>query len=192
MRPPHPCQGIDGAPRLRYNPPRAVLGGAKSQPGDCNLATSARQIRLTFPESGESVLADLLEADAPHVCEHVWSLLPLEKKMVHGMYSGPEIFMVLDQAKAVPMENDVQLPLPGELLYFYDPGTSAGGGNRAVSEICVVYARGVSIKQHDAVPAFGCAFARIRGDAQRDWADFAAACRRIRTERTARLRLERA
>lgn len=155
------------------------------------MSHSPRQIRLTFPETGESVVADLLETEAPRVCEAVWQMLPLEKKMIHGMYSGPEIFMVLDAAQAVPMENDVQLPLPGELLYFYDPGTSAGGGNKAVSEICVVYNRGVALKQHDAAPTFACVFARIHGDRLTDWAGFAAACRRIRTERTAPLRIER-
>lgn len=155
------------------------------------MSHSPRQIRLTFPETGESVVADLLDAEAPSVCEAVWNTLPLEKKMIHGMYSGPEIFMVLDKAQAVPLENGVQLPLPGELLYFYDPGTSAAGGNRAVSEICFVYSRGVVLKQHESVPTFACVFARVRGDWMRDWTGFAAACRRIRTERTAHMRIER-
>lgn len=152
---------------------------------------SSRQIRLTFSESGESVVADLLESEAPRVCEAVWNMLPLEKKMIHGMYSGPEVFMVLDQPREIPRENEVQLPLPGEILYFYDPGTSAGGGNRPVSEICIVYARGVSLKQHDGAPTFASLFARIPGDWKRDWTSFAAACRRIRTERSSRLRIER-
>lgn len=155
------------------------------------MSRSSRQIRLTFPETGESVVADLLEAEAPHVCEIIWNLLPLEKKMIHGMYSGPEIFMVLDKPQPVPLENCVQLPLPGELLYFYDPGTGAAGGNRAVSEICLAYSRGVALKQHEAAPAFACLFARIPGNGARDWTSFAAACRRIRTERTARMRIER-
>jgi uncharacterized protein DUF3830 len=146
---------------------------------------------LTFAETGESVVADLLEAEAPRICEAVWEMLPVEKKMIHGMYSGPEVFMVLDKAQEISRENDVQLPLPGEILYFYDPGTSAGGGNRAVSEICVVYGRGVSLKQHDAVPTFASLFARIPGDWRRDWTDFAAACRRIRTDRASRMRIER-
>jgi hypothetical protein len=146
---------------------------------------------LTFAETGESVVADLLEAEAPRICEAVWEMLPVEKKMIHGMYSGPEVFMVLDKAQEISRENDVQLPLPGEILYFYDPGTSAGGGNRAVSEICVVYGRGVSLKQHDAVPTFASLFARIPGDWKRDWTDFAAACRRIRTDRASRMRIER-
>jgi uncharacterized protein DUF3830 len=155
------------------------------------LRSSTRQIRLTFTETGESVVADMLDDEAPRICEAIWQMLPAEQTMIHGMYSGPEVFMVLDKAQDIPRENDVQLPLPGEILYFYDPGTSAGGGNRAVSEICVVYGRGVSLKQHDAVPTFASLFARIPGDWKRDWTEFAAACRRIRRERTARLRIER-
>lgn len=155
------------------------------------MPTSPRQIRLTFSESGESVIADLLEKEAPRVCDEVWNLLPLERKLIHGMYSGPEVFMVLEKPREIPRENEVQLPLPGEILFFYDPGTSSAGGNRAVSEICVVYARGVALKQHEAVPTFASLFARIRGDWSRDWSEFAAACRRIRTERTAPLRIER-
>ena len=156
------------------------------------MPASTRKIRLTFIETGESVVAEMLDAEAPHICEAVWQMLPLEKKVIHGMYSGPEVFMVLDAAQDIPRENDVQLPLPGELLYFYDPGTSAGGGNRAVSEICVVYGRGVSLKQHDAVPTFASLFARIPGDWKHDWMEFANACRRIRREHTAPLRIERA
>jgi hypothetical protein len=155
------------------------------------LRGSARQIRLTFTETGESVVADMLDDQAPRICEAVWNLLPIEKTVIHGMYSGPEVFMVLDKAEDIARENDLQLPLPGEILYFYDPGTSAGGGNRAVSEICVVYGRGVSLKQHDAVPTFASLFARIPGDWTRDWSDFANTCRRIRRERTAPLRIER-
>lgn len=155
------------------------------------MPSSARQIRLTFTESGESVIADLLDAEAPHICEAVWQMLPLEKTLIHGMYSGPEVFMVLDRPQDIPRENDVQLPLPGEILYFYDPGTSAGGGNRAVSEICVVYGRGVSLKQHDGVPTSASLFARIPGDWKHDWTEFAAACRRIRREKTSPMRIER-
>ena len=155
------------------------------------MHSSARQVRLTFTETGESAVADMLDDEAPQICEAIWQMLPVERTMIHGMYSGPEIFMVLDKARDIPRENDVQLPLPGEILYFYDPGTSAAGGNRAVSEICVVYGRGVSLKQHDSVPAFASVFARIPGDWKHDWIDFAAACRRIRREKTAPMRIER-
>lgn len=156
------------------------------------MTQSARRLRLTFIPSGESVLADLLEDEAPHVSELVWNLLPLEKSLLPGMYSGPEAFMVLDNPQPVPRENEVQLPLPGEILYFYDPGTSAAGGNRAVSEICIVHGRGVALKQHEAVPTFASLFARIPGDWKHDWKEFAGACRRVRTQGPQVLRIERA
>ena len=156
------------------------------------MTQPTRRLRLTFVPSGESVLADLLEDDAPHVCEEVWNMLPLENALLPGMYSGPEVFMLLDNARPVPRENEVQLPLPGEILFFYDSGTSSAGGNKAVSEICVVHGRGVALKQHEAVPTFASLFARIPGDWKHDWTDFAKACRRVRTEGPQRLRIERA
>lgn len=153
---------------------------------------SSRRIRLTFPGSGESLFADLLEREAPHLCDTVWNLLPLEKNLLHGMYSGPEVFMVLDTPAALPRENEVQLPLPGELLIFHDAGTSAAGGNRAVSEICLVYGRGVVLREHEAVPTRAGLFARIPGDWKHDWTAFAQACRRVRMEGPRPLRIERA
>lgn len=151
-----------------------------------------RRIRLTFPDTGESVVADLLDAEAPRLCEAVWDLLPLEKRLLHGMYSGPDVFMVLDEARPIPRENEVQLPLPGEILLFHDPGTSAAGGNRAVSEICVMYGRGVVLREHEAVPTRAGLFARIPGDWKHDWTAFADACRRVRSHGPRTLRIERA
>ena len=102
-----------------------------------------RQVRLTFVASGESVLAELLDDEAPNVCNHVWSILPVETKVIHGMYSGFEVFAMLENAKPVPNENMVQLPLSGEVLYFYDPSTGAVGAKQPVAEIVIVYGRGV-------------------------------------------------
>ena len=83
------------------------------------------KLRLSFPDTGETAYAEMLEEDAPGVCEYVRSILPVETKAIHGMYSGAEIFTLIDRPKPVPAENRVTLPLPGELLYFYDDG--AGG-----------------------------------------------------------------
>ena len=82
---------------------------------------------MNFVTTGESVLAELLDDEAPNVCKHVWDILPVETKVIHGMYSGFEVFAMLDAPKPVPNENMVQLPLPGELLYFYDPSVGAVG-----------------------------------------------------------------
>ena len=79
-----------------------------------------RQIRIKFVVTGESVLAEMLDDEAPGVCEHVWNCLPVQTKTLHGMYSGAEVFTVLDNPRPAPRENLTQLPLPGEILYFYD------------------------------------------------------------------------
>jgi len=151
-----------------------------------------RHIRLTFVATGESVIAELLEDEAPAICKHVWSALPIKGKAIHAMYSGTEVFVLLDRPKPLPAENLVHLPLPGELLFFYDPGTGSVGARKPVAEICVVYGRGVALRQHEGVPTHCSLFARIPGDWKYDWTDFAKACRRARWEGPQLLRIERA
>jgi hypothetical protein len=150
-----------------------------------------RRIRLSFPATGESVLADLLDQEAPAVCDVVWGLLPLEIRALHGMYSGAEVFVLLETPQPVPPQNMVQLPLPGELLYFYDEGVGAVGPPRTVAEICFVYNRGVVLRGHEGVPTHASLFARIPGDWKCDWPEFAQACRRCRWEGPQALRIER-
>ncbi len=151
-----------------------------------------RRIRLTFVSTGESVTAEMLDDEAPGTCKLVWDLLPLEKKVIHGMYSGAEAFMLLDDPKPAPAENLTQLPLPGEILYFYDPGVGVTGGKKPAAEICIVYGRGVTLRAHEGAPTHGSLFARIPGDWKYDWVPFAQACRRARWEGPHVLRIERA
>ena len=151
-----------------------------------------RQLRLTFPASGESVVAELLDDEAPNACDLIWDMLPVETKAIHGMYSGAEIFAMVDQPQPAPAENLVQLPLPGEILYFNDPGTGATGARKPVGEIVVVYGRGVTLRAHEGVPTHCALFARIPGDWKYDWPKFAAECRKARWEGPQVLRIERA
>jgi hypothetical protein len=153
--------------------------------------SSRRHIRLTWVETGESVLADLLDDEAPQVCQLVWEQLPVEKKVLHGQFSGAEVFVLLDKAQAAPRENLVQLPLPGEILYFYDEGGNVTSGNRQAAEICIIYNRGVTLKGAEGVSGYAHLFARIPGDWKHDWQPFAQACRRVRQEGPQRLRIER-
>src|SRR5262245_17253653 len=118
-----------------------------------------RRIRLTFVASGESVHAEMLCEDAPETCERIWARLPVETRAVHGMYSGAEVFTILDEPPSLAAENLVQLPLPGELLYFYDTGHGAVGARKPVGEICVVYGRGVVLRGHEGVPVHANLFA---------------------------------
>jgi uncharacterized protein DUF3830 len=151
-----------------------------------------RRIQLTFVKSGESAVAEMLDEDAPAVCDLIWNRLPMEHELIHGMYSGAEVFALIDDPAPAPAENMVQLPLPGELLYFYDDGRGAVGSRKAAGEVCIVYGRGVVLRGHEGVPVHASLFARIPGDWKHDWTPFAQACRKVRWEGPRRLRIERA
>lgn len=152
----------------------------------------SRKIRLSFPATCETVIAEMLDEEAPAVCDYIWRLLPVETRAIHGMYSGAEIFQLIDNAQPVEPQNRTCLPLPGELLYFFDPGGNVTSRAGAVGEICVVYGRGVSLKGPEGAPAYASLFARIPGDWKHDWKDFAQACRRCRWEGPQVLRIEAA
>ena len=151
-----------------------------------------RKIRLTFVATGESVLAEMLDDEAPEVCRIVWDLLPVETRAIHGMYSGAEVFALLDNPQPVPPEGLTQLPLPGEILYFYDESKNVTNVRKAVAEICIVYNRGVVLRGAEGVPTTASLFARIPGDWKYDWTPFRDACRKARWEGPPMLRIERA
>ncbi len=150
-----------------------------------------RTIRLTYVATGESVVAELLDDEAPEVCRIVWDLLPVEGKVLHGMYSGAEVFLLVDQAAPHPPENLCQLPLPGEVLLFTDASSSVANAKKPVSEICFVYNRGVVLRGPEGVPTHCSLFARVPGDWKYDWPDSRAACRKARWEGPQVLRIER-
>src|SRR3954471_17185476 len=156
------------------------------------MPSSSRKLRLTFVTTDESVIAEMLDDEASQVCEYVWSLLPVETKVIHGMYSGAEVFAMVDNPQSAPAQNMVQLPLPGEVLYFYDPSTGAVGAKKPVAEIVLVYGRGVVLRAHEGVPTQCALFARIPGDWKYDWVNFAKECRKARWEGPQVLRFERA
>ncbi len=151
-----------------------------------------RSIRLTFVETGESVLAEMLDDEAPEVCRVVWDLLPIETRAIHGMYSGAEVFALLDDPKPCAPEGLTQLPLPGEILYFYDESKNVTNVRRAVAELCIVYNRGVVLRGPEGVPSHASLFARIPGDWKYDWIQFRETCRKARWEGPQLLRIERA
>lgn len=155
------------------------------------MQSKRRQIQLTFPCGGQSVRAELLDDEAPKTCELIWGMLPVEAKAIHGMYSGAEIFVMVDRPEPAPPENLVQLPLPGELLYFHDAGAGGVGARKAVGEIVFVYGRGVTLRAHEGVPTQCALFARIPGDWKTGWVSFAQECRKVRWEGPRTLRIER-
>lgn len=150
-----------------------------------------RKIRISFPTTGDAVVAELLDGEAPELCRMIWEMLPLEQKAIHGMYSGAEIFALLDEPRPAPNENLTQIPLPGELLYFYDNSRNVTNVRPEVAEICLVYGRGVILKGPEGVPTYASLFARIPGDWKYDWVEFRNACRKVRHEGPMMMRIER-
>ncbi|MEX2541234.1 MAG: DUF3830 family protein [Trueperaceae bacterium] len=150
-----------------------------------------RRIRLTFVATGESVIAELLDDEAPATCELVWNMLPLEHDLYHGRFSGSEVFVLLDDAPEVPPEQRCHMPLPGEILYWRDEGTAVTSGGRPVAEIVMAFGRAVRLGGPEGMPSYGNLFARVPGDWKYDWTEFAEACRRVRTGGLTPLRVER-
>ena len=139
-----------------------------------------RHLRLTLRGTGHTVLAELLDDEAPTTAELVWSRLPIEATLVHAQNSGGEVFVVLDDPVRLPAENHVQLPLPGELLYFYQGTENATSGPEPIAEIAFIYGRGVTLRQAEGVPTHLNLFARVPGDWKYDWRAFADGCRASR------------
>jgi hypothetical protein len=153
--------------------------------------TERRKIRITYVATGENVVAELLDDEAPGVCQIVWDMLPVEGRALHGMYSGAEVFLLFDRAVAHPPENLCQIPLPGEVLLFYDASLSVAGTKQPIGEICFVYNRGVILRGPEGVPTYCSLFARVPGDWKYDWVEFREACRHVRREGPRVLRIER-
>ena len=145
---------------------------------------------LTFHivEEQVSAVAELLEDRAPRTCELVWERLPIEGRLVHGMYSGPELFVILDGFPGVGPENQVSRPLPGDIGYFHQEAGLYASSPHEVAELVYVYDRGAAIKGAEGHDSWVNLFARLRPDG----ADaFLAASRRARREGPFTLRVER-
>lgn len=150
-----------------------------------------RRIRLTFVATGETVVADLLDDEAPRTCDLVWGMLPLQLDLYHGAFSGLEVFVLLDDAPAVAPEQRTHMPLPGEILYWRDEATAVGENGVPVAEILLAFGRGVRLGGPEGNPTTANLFARIPGDWKHDWTEFAAACKRVRKQGLTPLRIER-
>ena len=147
-----------------------------------------RSLVLSIPEQSVSVVADLLDDAAPETCDLIWEGLPIEGTLIHGMYSGPELFIVLPGFPAVVAENQVQRALPGDVGYWHNPAGVHAAAPNEVAELVFVYDRGVSIKGTDGSDTWVNLFARIR---VAEAADFFAVCKRRRREGAWTLRVER-
>jgi Protein of unknown function (DUF3830) len=148
----------------------------------------ARTIVLRIVEAGVRAVADVLDEAAPKTAALIWDALPLEGQLVHGMYSGPELFIVLPGFPAIGAENQVQRALPGDVGYWHNQAGIHAAAPREVAELVFVYDRGASIKGTDGSDSWVNLFASIR---VAESADFFAVCKRSRREGPWTLRVER-
>jgi hypothetical protein len=148
----------------------------------------ARTIVLRIPELDVSVAADLLEAEAPRTCALIWERLPVQGRLIHGMYSGPELFIVLPGFPGIEAENQVQRALPGDVGYWHNDAGIHASAPREVAELVFVYDRGVSIKGSDGSDSWVNLFARIR---TQEADEFFGVCKRSRREGPWTLEVER-
>jgi hypothetical protein len=67
-------------------------------------------LRVTLSDEGVSWRVELLEGEAPELCAAVLAALPLETELVHGKFSGEEVY--------APTEDEALLDLPKENLAY--------------------------------------------------------------------------
>ena len=101
----------------------------------------AKYMKFTFPASGASARARLLEKEAPETSRILWRRLPIEIDAFHAMYSGTCCAIFLDPAILITTENATNLIQRGDLMFtHYDPGTRHGHPE-GISEIYWAYDR---------------------------------------------------
>jgi hypothetical protein len=87
-------------------------------------STGGPTVALTIPEYLARTEVELLPELAPHTCEQIWTHLPVETTLMHGRYSGPEMFTQVGgkQWHWQPRpENQTIFPIPGDLMIYIDP-----------------------------------------------------------------------
>ena len=123
---------------------------------------SGRRIEFIFTRRNRRITADLLDDLAPRTCEAVWSLLGSsenprsvgrwpEKGLVrNARHAGPELFMLIPQAKkAPPIENQTFRPIPGDVMFIMIEGHNPNVGGSTANgfwEIALFYDRGADLE----------------------------------------------
>lgn len=145
----------------------------------------SRKLSITFVDEGVTVIAELLEAQAPKTCAAVLDLLPQAGEAHHATYSGSECAFILDRDPGLGMENATSKVLPRDLAYTRFEGGVMYGFPDSFAEICWFYDR-------DAVPSMpdGPVPVNIFGHFTDGFEEFAAVCRRMRREGVKRIEVK--
>ncbi len=88
--------------------------------------SEGRRIVLRLPEYDAHTEVQLAFDLAPDTCENIWNHLPISLTLMHGRYSGPEVFTNAAEVgqhwqwTAKP-ENRIAYPIPGDMVLYVDP-----------------------------------------------------------------------
>jgi hypothetical protein len=103
-----------------------------------------RKVKISFPGSDVSAVADLLEEDSEATSQAIWDLLPLRLPAVHDIWSGHLVLAHLDNSVQLRPENVLTyIPIPGDIFYYYRPPHYVRGepyGRAESAELGFVYA----------------------------------------------------
>ena len=121
----------------------------------------SKQFEIVFVRDNTTIVADLLEAEAPLSCEALWKGLEESHhdKIHHGSETGPELWcFVPEPEEDLPYENSTVFPEHGDILFYHyiQPPTRDG---KMVYDIGIYYDRGCSKLKQGWIP--GNLFAKI-------------------------------
>jgi hypothetical protein len=95
--------------------------------------------------------AALLVDAAPTTCQALLAALPIESRVIHAMWSGHLIIATPIDLGLTRVENEVTIPVPGDLLY-----------HQRHQEIAIAY--GEAQFQEPIGPVYVARFAHLEGD----------------------------
>ncbi len=154
-----------------------------------------KKLKVSFPDENVSAIAVLLEDKAPATCNCLWNALetPVEGLCIHAMWTGREISFPFpggafpkDEGLHLPPENQITIPLPGDIVWnAYAPYQWQGNPN-IVYDFGVFYGRDSRLLLPMGWKPSSL-FARI----EEELAPFAQVCARCQGEGRKKLRIER-
>jgi hypothetical protein len=142
------------------------------------------RVSLTIAEYSARTIVQLATDRAPHTCDAILSRLPISLTLMHGRYSGPEVFTHAPEVGqywnwAAKPENSIACPLAGDMVLYVDPPPRI--------QLNYFHDRG-SIPYGVSRPEIG----NLVGSSVGDFGHFAEACWRLAFEGWKTLHVERA
>jgi hypothetical protein len=152
---------------------------------DGGTMSRLEHIAITFPEEGVTALARLLWDQAPGVCEQITSMLPIEARAQHAVYSGSEIAVPIPELPELAHEHPTTDVSAGDVAYAYVHAGRYYGVEADIPEVAWFYDRDSRPSQFEG-PVDVTVFARFE-----DLGPIAEVSRRMRIDGAKPVRIDR-